>query len=99
MAIGAKNAVSTTDQIRVAMTGYCIGSAASAVAGRPLPQSSRIPCTRAEIGFHSARKASQDGMLSVGANVSATNVSGNIVVNMTPLTDSTDRIAEPTQIP
>ncbi len=38
-------------------------------------------------------------MLSVGANVLATNVSGNIMVNMKPLTDSTDRIAEPTQIP
>ena len=43
--------------------------------------------------------ASHGGMLSVGANVSATKVSGNIVVNMTPLTASTDRMAEPTQMP
>ncbi len=38
-------------------------------------------------------------MFSVGANVFATNVSGNITVNMKPLTASTERNSEPTQIP
>ena len=35
----------------------------------------------------------------MGANALERKVSGNIVVNMTPLTASTDRIAEPTRMP
>ena len=38
-------------------------------------------------------------MSSVGAKVLARNVIGNIVVNISPLTASTDRIADPTRMP
>ena len=44
-------------------------------------------------------KRSHDGICSVGANVLATNVSGNITVNMNPCTASTVRISDPIQMP
>ena len=64
-----------------------------------LPQSSRIACTSAEIGFHSAIGRSTGPIGSVGANALERKVSGKIVVNMTPWTASTERMAEPTRMP
>ena len=64
-----------------------------------MPHSTRTAWVSAEIGFHSAMRRSQGGMPSVGAKVLARNVIGNMVANMTPLTASTERIAEPTRMP
>src|SRR6478609_11113634 len=79
--------------------GWCIGNAAPSASGWSLPQSSRTAWVSEEIGFHSATVRSQGGIWSVGAKVLARKVMGKIVANITPLTASTDRIAEPTQMP
>src|SRR3954449_7735926 len=99
MANGAKIPAIRTDQTTVVSSAWCSGQAAEGGASGPLPHSSRRDWVSDETGFHSAIVRSQVGIVDVGANVLATKVSGNITVNMNPLTDSTDRITEPTQIP
>ena len=94
-ASGAKTAMKISDHATETATACCSGQAASGPAGGPLPQSSRHAWVTAETGFHSAMVRSHAGMVSVGANVLATNVSGNITVNMKPCTASTVRISEP----
>src|SRR5687767_1994799 len=89
----------TSDHATDIITGFCSGQAASGPAGGPLPHSSRHAWVTAETGFHSAMVRSHGVMVSVGANVLATNVSGNMTVNMKPCTASTVRISDPTQIP
>ena len=51
------------------------------------------------MGFHSATVRSQLGMTSVRAKALERKVIGKIVVNIRPLTASTERIADPTRIP
>ena len=80
-AIGANSAVSSSDQMIVASTGWCSGSRADAGAAGPLPHSSRIACANDDTGFHSAITRSQCDIGSVGANVLAKNVIGNSTVN------------------
>src|SRR5688500_20079067 len=79
--------------------GFCSGHAASAGAGGPFPHSSPNACVTADTGFHSAIVRSHGVMVSVGANVLATKVSGNITVNMKPCTASAVLMIEPTQMP
>ena len=99
IASGATTAVIRMIQPIVKGIGWCIGKAAPGASGWSLPQSSRTAWVSDEMGFHSAMKRSTVGIWSVGAKVLARNVIGNMVANMTPLTASTERIAEPTQIP
>ena len=57
----------------------------------PLPQSTRIACTRDQTGFHSAIVRTSRHR-SVGANALERNVIGNIGANIKPLTASGERI-------
>src|SRR3954466_3378557 len=101
IASGAKTAVKMSSYSIDVSSGCCSGHDVFGTSARsPLfPHSSRQLAVSAETGFHSAIGRSQSGMLDVGANVLATNVSGNMTVNMNPCTASTVRISDPTQMP
>ena len=92
--------VMPTDQMIVASSGWCSGHGASARSGCPAtPQLSRIAWLSAEMGFHSAMVRSQLGMTSVRAKALDRKVMGKIVVNIRPLTASTERIADLPDLP
>ena len=93
-------AVIATDQSSVASSGLWRGHGASARTADPAtPQLSRSAWVRALMGFHSAMVRNHEGMTSVRANALERKVIGKIVVNISPLTASTERMAEPTRMP
>src|SRR3954468_10385327 len=89
----------STAQPSVNSSGCCSGSAAPGGAWGPLPHSSRIACTSAETGFHSAMTRSQPDIPTVGTNALDRKVSGNVVTNMNPWAPSTELNVEPTRMP
>src|SRR5699024_7728335 len=99
IAIGATTSGSPTIHSSEAIPGRCSGSAAAAPTAGALPHSCRTAWTTEDRGFHSATGRSHSGIGSGGANVLATNVSGKVVVNMTPLTASMVLSRDPTTMP
>ena len=64
-----------------------------------LPNSSRTAAMRTLTGFHDATPCSQLGMDWIGTNALLTNVSGNTITNIRPMTASGDRTTMPSQVP
>src|ERR1700722_1080536 len=87
----------TTDQIRAASTGCCIGQTCTMAEGFGLPQRSRAPATTGLTGFQLARACRHPGMCWVGTNALDTNVRGNKTMKPNEPADSGLLELSPTQ--
>src|SRR5216683_3272393 len=99
MAVGAKTAISATDQARTASSGCCMGHAWMVAAGLAPPKRERQLAAIALIGFQSAIACSQDGMPWVGTKAFDTNVSGRNTMNPSCCAASGLRSSMPAQAP
>src|SRR5262245_17664914 len=87
-ASGAATAKITTDQIREASIGCCIGQARTIADGFGFPQRWRSAAQTALTGFQFAMACSQPGMCSVGTMALETKASGNSTMKPKEAADS-----------
>src|SRR5687767_14066802 len=99
MASGTKTAIMAMVMIHAEMTG-CVSVHTSLVTGAVgLPNSSRTAATMTLTGLIDANHCSASGIDSIGTNALLTNVSGKMITNAMPMTESGVRTIMPIHVP
>ena len=93
---GAATARISTDQIRAASTGCCMGHAWMVADGFGFPQRFRAPAVTALTGFQSAIACNHPGMCCVGTMAFETKASGNRTMKPNEAADSGLLLLSPT---